>query len=166
MKLSSLATLCLFFCLVVSARAGQQEWNRLAEAVRDSDLATAQKLIAAGVDLKRTEEGASWTVLHWWNFSFDRLNIEILKLLLANGADVNAVDINGRTSLHFFLTPGDDQPVPTVEAVRIFVEAGANLDIKDEEGVSCRELGLKHEIPEIRSYFQSLSNNSPQRRGG
>jgi uncharacterized protein len=53
--------------------------------------------------------------------------IEAMTLLLAKGADVNAVNDNGESALHIAVTRGDG-------LVRFLVEKGATLDLKDKSG--------------------------------
>lgn len=56
--------------------------------------------------------------------------IEAIKILLAAGADVNAVESNGRTALHGAAQKGYDH------VIRFLVERGAKLDIKDRRGIT------------------------------
>jgi ankyrin repeat protein len=56
--------------------------------------------------------------------------IEAIKILLAAGTDINAVDGNGRTALHGAAQKGYDQ------VVRFLAEHGARLDIKDRRGLT------------------------------
>jgi hypothetical protein len=53
--------------------------------------------------------------------------IDAMTLLLAKGADVNAVNDNGESALHIAVTRGD-------ALVRFLVEKGAKLDLKDKSG--------------------------------
>jgi hypothetical protein len=50
-----------------------------------------------------------------------------MKLLLAKGADINAVNDNGETALHLAVSRGDG-------LVKFLAEQGAGLDIKDKAG--------------------------------
>lgn len=66
------------------------------------------------------------------------------RLLLAAGADVNAVSAVGLTPLHAAILQEN------TGLTRILVEAGANLDIKSDEGVSplisASELGCTESV--------------------
>jgi len=53
--------------------------------------------------------------------------IEAMKLLIAKGADVNAVNDNGESALHIAVSRGDG-------LVRLLAERGAQLDLKDTSG--------------------------------
>lgn len=82
-------TLFLLMALVLTTPilAGQQE-DRFWEAARQGDVATIKKLHQAGVDLNvRTEYGA--TAL---SYACDRNQVEVVRYLVENGADVNTKD--------------------------------------------------------------------------
>ena len=53
--------------------------------------------------------------------------IEAMRLLIARGADVNAVNDNGESALHVAVSRGDG-------LVRFLAEHGARLDLKDKSG--------------------------------
>jgi len=54
--------------------------------------------------------------------------VEAAKVLLANGADVNAEDRGGRTPLHWASSSGKDA------IIRVLLESGAHVNAKDEQG--------------------------------
>jgi ankyrin repeat protein len=67
-----------------------------------------------------------WTPLHYairWN-----TDTYIIKLLLSNGAEVDAVDESEVTALHRAADQG------RLEAIRILVAASANIDARDKWG--------------------------------
>ncbi|MHC4251452.1 MAG: ankyrin repeat domain-containing protein, partial [Planctomycetota bacterium] len=55
---------------------------------------------------------------------------EVVKLLLAAGADVNAGDVDGQTPLHHAVSEG------CLEDVELLIEAGANVNAKDRNGTT------------------------------
>jgi ankyrin repeat protein len=57
----------------------------------------------------------------------EQKTIDAMTVLLAKGADVNAVNDNGESALHIAVTRGD-------ALVRFLVEKGAKLDLKDKSG--------------------------------
>lgn len=70
--------------------------------------------------------GRGWTTLHYaarWN-----IDTYIIKLLISNGADVNAADESNVTPLH--LAADHDR----LEALRILLSSGASIDAKDQMG--------------------------------
>lgn len=82
-------------------------------------------------------------------------HINIVKLLLDNGADVNQSDNNGITAL-MFASVGDD-----VNLVKILIEAGADLNLKNINGYTALMLAEKNnktEIAQILRGFQGDNN--------
>lgn len=61
------------------------------------------------------------------DYATDREMLEAVKLLVARGVDVNAVNDNGQTAMHFAVRVSDD-------IVRFLVDSGAALDVKDKQG--------------------------------
>jgi uncharacterized protein len=61
--------------------------------------------------------------------------LESVRVLVAAGADVNAVDDKGETPLHFGAQASDD-------IVRFLAEKGAKLDVKDHKGRTPVEMAL------------------------
>jgi hypothetical protein len=56
-------------------------------------------------------------------------------VLVAAGADINAVSEAGQTPIHFGATASDD-------IVKFLAEKGANLDVKDKQGRTPVEMAL------------------------
>ncbi|KAL8275295.1 hypothetical protein Esti_000744 [Eimeria stiedai] len=71
------------------------------------------------------------TALH---FAADRGFVDIVRLLIDRGADVNHTDDSGETPLHVAIAADQD------EIVAMLIDAGADTSIKNNEGNSCAEL--------------------------
>ncbi|KAL8435983.1 hypothetical protein ACSSS7_002028 [Eimeria intestinalis] len=71
------------------------------------------------------------TALH---FAADRGFVDIVRLLIDRGADVNHTDDSGETPLHVAIAADQD------EIVALLIEAGADTSIRNNEGNSCAEL--------------------------
>ncbi|MCW8340550.1 ankyrin repeat domain-containing protein [Stenotrophomonas sp. SG1] len=81
----------------------------------------AEKLLERGANPDiRTKWGS--TPLH------AAINSEMVSMLIASGADVNAVDKNICTPLHFFAKEWN------VEAIELLVAAGADVNCRDDNG--------------------------------
>jgi ankyrin repeat protein len=118
----------------------------LAFAIRNNKAETIRDYLEQGGDPSAYEYGRNVSLLH---VAAERRNVEIVKMLLAAGAEVNRLDHNGRTPLFEaleepvrpgggvgpsgFQMPGPERtPLPGEEAaneiVRLLVDAGANLE--------------------------------------
>ena len=61
------------------------------------------------------------------DYASDREMLEAVRVLVARGVDVNAVNDNGQTAMHFAVRVSDD-------IVRYLAANGAALDVKDKQG--------------------------------
>lgn len=128
----------------------------LVEACQFGDLSAAKNAIANGADVN--VNGGDYTPLHW---ATQEGHIEIVGVLLDNGADINSHDKEGFTALQkavgedyphivrYLLNQGADindccdghgTPLHTacaygrLECANILLSAGADASIKDNEG--------------------------------
>ena len=62
--------------------------------------------------------------------SLDNANPETLEILVQAGADINARAQNGRTAIYFAIASKN-----TVDIIKKMVELGADVNVKDEEGI-------------------------------
>jgi len=94
-------------------------------------------LINAGADINAADiDGVTplmkTTYLAW--------NYEAMKYFLQNGADIEAKDKFGRTALAMCVQNG------TMDKVRILVEAGADLTIKDAQGNTLQQIARERHL--------------------
>jgi ankyrin repeat protein len=71
---------------------------------------------------------------------------QIIKLLIANGADPNLHDDNGLTPLMALTTYGN------MEAARVLLDAGAQANAKDNEGMTA----LDHARNALKKYYDNF----------
>lgn len=72
---------------------------------------------------------------------------EICEMLLAHGADPNAVDMHGNTALREAIGNRKEK------IVQLLLSKGANPDHKNQDGTSVRNLAEKHGTPAIKAHF-------------
>ncbi len=136
----------------------QQPPTSLVEAAENGDLAAIQNLIAKGVNVNASEGDGIWTPLAAAAY---RGHSEIVKVLLANGAEVDKAD-GYYTPLYYAIWSDDNASVKAliaadtdvnilpderdyppvvyaiwqahVDNVKTLLDAGATLDHKDEKG--------------------------------
>ena len=114
------------------------EYNRTAlhhaciDNAPDQRLKVAKELIASGLDVNAPDND-SWTPLH---FAAQANCLEVIMLLIENGADIEASEINGNTPL-WVATMNSNENSQVVTAL---VNAGADPDAKNIHGVSPRDI--------------------------
>ena len=97
------------------------------EAAATGRVERVQDLIKKNPELVKAYSPDGWSALH---LSFG--NLEIVKLLLDSGADINAVSKNG-----FSATPLQGAAAfKAMELARLLIARGANVNCRGEEGVS------------------------------
>ena len=102
---------------------------RLRNAAVSNDVEALQLALDDGADPNSFDESKQ-TALH---FAADRNSVECLKILIEKSADVNAVDCDGIGVLETALISGLD-----IEGVRLLLVAGADPDLRDDDGDSPR----------------------------
>lgn len=129
--------------------AGRTALHRAA-AVRDFQ--SVRSLILQGVDV-HARDAKMRTPLH----CASRSSCDVVLLLLSNGADPNAVDGRGRTSLHYSVSSG------RLDIVRILLEHGGDTRVRDLDG--CLPANYA-EPDDVDAVLQLLSSYraSPQAR--
>jgi serine/threonine-protein phosphatase 6 regulatory ankyrin repeat subunit B len=116
-------------------------------------------ILGANLDWRDEEERQHWSALHW---ATNINNLEITKMLVGAGSDVNIRTSIGETPLHFvacdnlkstklliksgadvnaaddyFLTPLHEATIfNQPQIVKILIESGANVNVQSEEGES------------------------------
>lgn len=109
-------------------------------AIRDGDTDTVETLISADPHLLGTYSAQGWTPLIVASFHG---RAEIMRFLLANGADPNVPNPKGTTPLMYakghYLRTGDAQPL------HLLLDAGADPHVADAAG-----LPLIDYVPEER----------------
>ncbi|MEP7304000.1 MAG: ankyrin repeat domain-containing protein [Acidobacteriota bacterium] len=113
----------------------------LMRAARLADVAAMRVLLDGGADISRKLKdgttvlmlaaGAGWrtgeTILGGKDYGPESDTLEAVRLCLEKGASVNDVDANGVTALHDAVVRGPD-------VLRLLLDHGATLDVKDKRG--------------------------------
>ena len=110
--------------LAADATAAPDGSTPLEWAVFKGDVAQAQKLVAAGADVKAVNAYG----VNALQLAADASNTELIRLLLKAGADPNSPNQDGETALHLVARAGN------VEAAKLLLKAGALVDPKESFG--------------------------------
>jgi len=92
--------------------------NRMPELERDK-----LAMLVEEIEDVSAKDFQGWTPLH---HAADAGNKEVIVLLLSNGANIEAVDDQGRTALYY----ASDSP----ETIKFLVKHGANINARDKKG--------------------------------
>ncbi len=77
------------------------------------------------------------------DFATDAQMLDAAKVLVARGADVNAVSAAGQTPMHFAAQAADANfPAPSDDMVHFLAGKGAHLDVKDKQGRTPIDMAL------------------------
>lgn len=123
------------------------ELNRfpLHQAVFKNDFSEVEKLLAQGFHLTdETDDGQ--TPLH---IAAECGLAEMCKILLEQGAQIDALDNFGGTALHAAAACQKK-----VDVIRVLVEHGSNIQIKDLAGMTPLELAEKYKHFKIAAYLR------------
>ena len=128
-------------------------------AVGTSNLAAFKILADAGADLTVKDDG--YSLLHRAaQFKKTDDSLEIIKLLLAKGADINAVTDEGYTPLMlllFWVESTDEDYEQTVEALKIMLAAGADPSLATKKGKTVRDMFKAEKAPECVQLLDSAA---------
>ena len=102
--------------------------NLLSSAVKRRNIEYATFFINKGANVMYARRKSKKTPLH---DAAENGSLDIAKLLINEGSEVDLEDKDGRTPLHYAAGMGGDQ---SFEIVRLLIEAGANVNKKNNDG--------------------------------
>ncbi len=98
-------------------------------------------LIVLGANVNwQDEDNYNLTPLHWAALNG---SVEIARMLIDAGADVNVQTNGGRTPLHWAARRGE------VEIARMLIDAGADVNVQDEWGKTSLHYAAEYEQIEV-----------------
>ena len=124
----------------------RSKYTHLHECAKAGDTSCVIKELAKGSPGLKIQDDAGMTALH---IASSRCHLEIVKLLLELGADVNEKAKEGATPLHF--AAQED----CLETVKFLLESGADINAKDDEGRTPLVRAIQWENEDIASYLQA-----------
>ena len=120
-------------------------------AAKNGDAAAMRLLLAHGADPTLTQKNGTTALMlaaglgrglgvFAKDYATDAQMLEGVKVLVARGVDVNAVDAKGDTAVHFAALSSD-------AIVKYLAEHGARLDIRDKQGRTPVDMAMGHGGP-------------------
>jgi ankyrin repeat protein len=117
-----LAVLAISFGLASAAATDAVLIKTFHHAVQIGNTSTVRTMLSADPTLARSSDQYRFQPIHLLDMYFSE---EILDLLLADGADINARNDEGVTLLHIVTDP---------DAVAVLVRKGADIEVRDKRG--------------------------------
>jgi ankyrin repeat protein len=121
LQLAALVVATAVMSLCSSCNSGPKAG--IAKAAFDGDVNTVRSLLASDKSLVFDKDNYNTTPLHW---AAQKNHKEIAELLLANGADVNALNLYGDTPLHFAASAG------SYDVAKVLLDHDAEVNIVDK----------------------------------
>lgn len=100
------------------------------EACRCGDLDTVKTILAKNPDFVNKRDEFGYTPIF---AAAQSGHFELVKFLIARGADLNAKTEDGETLLHFLIF-GESEEIDYIEIAKFIIEKGADIKIKDDKG--------------------------------
>jgi len=155
----------------------------LTQAVLDNDVEQVKELIDEGADVNELNDDYESPLLVTSYTDDDHLNLEMLKLLLDNGANPSIGDADDWTILHAAASMGDKQAidlllkygadinqqdssgetpifdttyeVDDVKTFQYLIKKGADLSIKNVDGMTVKEVAKENGAKKILKWLDS-----------
>ncbi|HTO16764.1 MAG TPA: ankyrin repeat domain-containing protein [Edaphocola sp.] len=122
-------SIILFLTILISATAfGQDNNKRLYQAILKKDTISVRQLLSEKADPNYIEESGSWMKVNMLITAVNNGNIEIVKMLISNKADVNWKDGFNTTAIIYAASTGNK------DIVVLLLENGANITDNDGQG--------------------------------
>ena len=124
--------------------------SALFEAVKNNHEDVVEVLLERGAELSMSGSLAATTLCQ----AVDDGDILMLKCLLVAKIHVNASDYDKRTAVHIAASEGN------VAALKLLVEAGADLSLEDRWGNTAKSEAEKSKSAQVLVYLDSLNSVS------
>jgi ankyrin repeat protein len=115
-------------------------------------LKDVQRYLDAGGDVNRRDPKMNWSLLH---FAAEDCNSEVIRLLAARGADLNAAAQNGWTPLHLAVDSDIDaaqqeaRSATALPTVKTLIELGADPTARATNGLLPRDIAAEYELEDL-----------------
>lgn len=153
MKISKQIQSVLIVLLLISSGCGlikpshhdTEEYTPVFAAAAAGDLKTVKEALTQDSTLIKKREWDKATLLHG---ATEHDQIEIVKFLLDNGADVNSFEMNNITPLHISAQNGN------IELMELLINKGAKINAIDKKGWTPLDRAIRWENPDAADFLK------------
>jgi hypothetical protein len=129
----------------VNKRFGRRERTLLTYAIENEQLETTAYLLSKGADIEE-QDGTKTPLM----FAARYGNVELTKLLLDSGADINSINDDRNTAFHYAAKYNN------LEVLKILYENGAKINIPNNDQWTALDYSIINNSPVIRQYLDSI----------
>jgi hypothetical protein len=126
----------------------QKRTNEAFQAARDKNVPKLERLVKRGLDIN-VRNSDERTLL------METRDPEVVDWLIRQKIDLNAVDKYNYTALKWAVTSDQIQPKQQLDIVKLLVEAGADLNIRDKTGKTALMEADEQEKEEVANLLRS-----------
>jgi ankyrin repeat protein len=144
----------------------ETRFDPIHSAARMRDVQDVQNELSAGVDVDllngRAANGDGGNTAMWFAAQGPTSGLEVARLLIEAGADLNRRCEHGRTALHIAAAWGH------VDVVQLLLEHGADPEILDDEGLTAAMMAARSKrVPDtnLKQVVDCLNGLDPQTAG-
>ena len=132
----------------------QQEINDFCTAAKDGNISTVTRFLDEyGAAIVNQKDNIDARAITWAAYAG---NVDVIELLLARGADINAGGTGDKAALGWAAEMGKK------EAVTLLLEKGAALDTKDRDGLTPLDLARKNSYSGTAEIIERWIENQQQ----
>ena len=118
-----------------------------------------ENFLSAGGDVQEVSNEEGSGLIH---YAIDAENYAAINWLVANGADINAVDDMGWSALHYAVDSDIDVAVQAnlpveFRGARFMLSAGIDPSIRDKNGFTARDIAAEYGATVLERYDQLMN---------
>lgn len=133
----------IFLLVITISAIAQNKSESLYDAVSKNDKAQVEKLIKKGADVNFIKEMGPWMKVSPLIAAVLNKNLDIIKTLIANKADINWKDGFNTSAIMYAANSGE------MEIVKLLLENGANINDSDGQGNTVLSSATKSKNTEL-----------------
>jgi len=157
-RLAIIASLILILIVAViywkSSPHGHSEYDNIIGAVRFGSVEDVRFFIDQGVDVNMIDNNDDLKRMPLHLAASDNSNVDVVKYLISEGANVNAEDDSGMTPLHWAIVGNAN-----IDVIKCPIEQGADIHAKSSSGKTPFDIANTEEKKSVLSEAGGKSGN-------